>query len=713
MQPVSRRAVLRGGVLGAGVLGASMWVGPLDAIVRAPAVHAADLPEVRSEHVPALTTDRVEAGVSRSRPLAPGRPFSMVGFDAPRSARIRLRTRVGDEPWSDWVKAPPRQTDEEPDDDAPEADDRIDGATEPVWVSAADSLQIEVEGAACEDVGAHLIDSMGLGEVAAAGGGLAAASGAAASRIAHALGWGDGAATAHAAGRPDIVSRSSWGANESWRSGSPRYANSARYAVVHHTVTGNGYSQGEAPGVVRGIYRYHTQSRGWADIGYNFLIDRYGRVYEGRAGGVDRPVIGAHAGGFNTGSIGIALLGTFSSAEVPQPARDALARLLAWKFELHGIDPRGTVSITSRGSTRYSSGTTVTKPTIIGHRDVSRTACPGDAAHRHISSLRGNVEATIGQLPEPLARVGGRDGIETAVLLSGLAFPDDGSATRAVVATDGVFADAAAAGPLAGDGGPILLTRGDRLDDRVADELARVLPAGRRVYVLGGEAALAPAVEQALAERWDVVRLAGADRVETAALAAREVVEREGRRVALVARAGPNDAWADGLAAGAYGARHGCPVLLTASDRLSPGAAAAIRDLGIERTTVVGGSTAISDRVLGELPNPSRTSGSDRAGTAVAVAEGLWGVSSATERGGGALVAGGYAANAWKDALTAAPLAAVRDVPVVLTDARALPEATERYLGQLAGAAEASLVVGGPAAVSDVVARRARALLEG
>ena len=708
MESVSRRAVLRGGVLGAGLLGASLWAGPLDAIVRAPAARADTLPEVTSQQVSAFATESAEGAVRRAVPHVADKPFSMLGFDAPPGAKIRVRTAAGPGGWGDWIDVPARQPDEEPDDDAPEADDRIDGATEPVWVSAADRLQIEVEGAACEDVGAHLIDSMGLDE---AGGPGEDAVSAALDRMASAVGIGGAAATAHALSRPDMLFRRDWGANESWRSGSARYASNVRFGVVHHTVTGNGYSQAEAPGVVRGIYRYHTQSRGWSDIGYNFLIDRYGTIYEGRAGGIGRPVIGAHAGGFNSGSVGIALIGTFTSADVPQAARDALARLLAWKFELHGVDPRGTVTITSRGSTRYPSGTTVTKPTIIGHRDVSSTACPGNTAYRHIEGLRNSVEANLGDIADPLARVGGSDGIATAVLLSQLAFPDNASAERAVIATESVFADAAAGGPLAGDGGPILLTPGDALDGRVAEELARVLPDGKTVYLLGGEAALSARVERDLASRWEVVRLAGAERVETAALAAREVVEREGRRAALVARAGPDDAWADGLAAGAYGARHGCPVLLTDSNRLSPAAAQAIRDLGIERCTVVGGPTAVSDAVLGELPEATRVAGSDRAGTAVAVAEQLWGATSAGDRGGGVLLAGGYEANAWKDALTAAPVAAVRDLPVVLSAVGQLPRATEGYLEGLGDGADASYVVGGTAAISDPVSRQAAALL--
>ena len=119
--------------------------------------------------------------------------------------------------------------------------------------------------------------------------------------------------------KPQIVTRSEWGANESWRSGSPDYA-PVKMAFVHHTDSGNDYSAAEAPAIMRGVYAYHTKSLHWSDVGYNFLIDRYGTIYEGRFGGVTRGVIGAQVLGFNTGSTGISVIGTFTSATPPSAA---------------------------------------------------------------------------------------------------------------------------------------------------------------------------------------------------------------------------------------------------------------------------------------------------------------------------------------------------------------------------------------------------------
>jgi hypothetical protein len=154
------------------------------------------------------------------------------------------------------------------------------------------------------------------------------------------------------------------------------------------------YSPSESAGIVRGIYAYHVQTNGWNDIGYNFLIDRYGQIFEGRAGGVDRAVVAAHSGGFNTGSTGVSLIGTFGSASPPTVATSALRRLLAWKLDVHHVDPMATIRVTSGGSSRYAAGQTISLPTIAGHRQVSNTECPGNALYGKLPKLREDVRAT-------------------------------------------------------------------------------------------------------------------------------------------------------------------------------------------------------------------------------------------------------------------------------------------------------------------------------
>ena len=133
-----------------------------------------------------------------------------------------------------------------------------------------------------------------------------------------------------------------------------------RLAVVHHTAGTNSYTRAQAAAIVRGIEVYHVQGNGWNDIGYNFLVDRFGTVYEGRGGGVDRNVIGAHAEGFNTGTAGIALLGNYTSAVPPLAQQNALATLLAWRLDVAHVDPRSTVVYTSGGNAKFRAGQVVT-----------------------------------------------------------------------------------------------------------------------------------------------------------------------------------------------------------------------------------------------------------------------------------------------------------------------------------------------------------------
>ena len=172
-----------------------------------------------------------------------------------------------------------------------------------------------------------------------------------------------------------------------------------KMAFVHHTASGNTYTRAEAPGMVRAIYAYHTKSLHWNDIGYNFLIDRFGTIYEGRYGGITRGVIGAQVGGFNTGSTGISVIGTFTEVAPPQVVVTALERLLAWKLSLGDLDPRGTAELTCGLTDKYKKGDTVTFPVIAGHRDANRTECPGDQLYALLPAIRADVAERMSPTP--------------------------------------------------------------------------------------------------------------------------------------------------------------------------------------------------------------------------------------------------------------------------------------------------------------------------
>ncbi|MFF5924296.1 peptidoglycan recognition protein [Streptomyces flavochromogenes] len=188
--------------------------------------------------------------------------------------------------------------------------------------------------------------------------------------------------------RPKIITRKGWGADESIREKGFVYTKSIKAAFVHHSATGNNYTCAQAPSVLRSIYRYHVQSSGWRDFGYNFAVDKCGNIYEGRAGGVAKPVLGAHTLGFNTNSMGIAVLGTFTKSTPPAAVVTAVARLTAWKLGLHGVNPKGSAYLVSGGGNLYKKGSTVKFNSIAGHRDGFATECPGARLYGKLGTAR-------------------------------------------------------------------------------------------------------------------------------------------------------------------------------------------------------------------------------------------------------------------------------------------------------------------------------------
>ena len=191
------------------------------------------------------------------------------------------------------------------------------------------------------------------------------------------------------AAAPFIVPRSSWGADESIVRATPGYADQLHFAVVHHTAGKSPATIEESAAIVRGIQRYHVESNGWNDIGYNFLVDGFGQVFEGRGGGVDRNVIGAHALGFNTSSSGVAVLGNFERELPTAELQRALVQLLAWRLDVGHVDPLALVAAVS------TSGEIRTLRAISGHRDVGSTACPGENLYSLLDGLAQQV-ASVG-----------------------------------------------------------------------------------------------------------------------------------------------------------------------------------------------------------------------------------------------------------------------------------------------------------------------------
>jgi hypothetical protein len=196
-----------------------------------------------------------------------------------------------------------------------------------------------------------------------------------------------------AAGSPKIILRKAWGANERIRRANPGYAPALLNAIVHHTAGAAGSSPAQSAAIVRGIQVYHVQGNGWNDIGYNFLVDRFGQVFEGRYGGIERNVIGAHAQGFNTGSVGISVLGNYDSAALSPAAREAVSRVIAWRLDVAHVHPLSRITSISSGNARFRKGLPVWLRAVSGHRDTGFTSCPGKSVHGQLGAIARRASA--------------------------------------------------------------------------------------------------------------------------------------------------------------------------------------------------------------------------------------------------------------------------------------------------------------------------------
>lgn len=353
----------------------------------ATAVREIDVPDVaRTARGPAVVADTGRRTVA---------PFAMVGLTwAPGSAagELEVEVRVRREgSWTPWQHLP-----------AHDDGGRRPG-TEPLWVRDADAVQARVLSSS------HAPGDLELSLVGhPTPGGLARpASSDGTARLTPVARTVPQAAvlprTAAAPAMPTVVSRAAWGVDESSEStcDAGTYSETVRAAFVHHTAGTNDYTSAESAQIVRDIHAFHTQSRGFCDIGYNALVDRFGTVFEGRRGGLDLPVIGAHAGGHNLDSFGVALMGNFEQDPPPAATTDAAAGLLAWKLASNYRDPEG-----------YDSVGGETVPVISGHRDVSATLCPGQYTYDDLPALRQAVADRIAPYDSPIYRTWQRLGGE-------------------------------------------------------------------------------------------------------------------------------------------------------------------------------------------------------------------------------------------------------------------------------------------------------------
>jgi len=390
---------------------------------------------------------RVANGATRSAQVAPGTPdpistarsgavipvqdvqgdLAVVGVTWPKNAvtgadLFQIRTLTG-ATWSQWQTLDAEQGDGPDPTEAATATATATGGTSPYVVTGASKFEVRSLTTDPTPPTAAIVQVIAPGTSSA-------------DSVQPAPGAAEATTT-----KPTIYTRAQWGADETLRKGTPSYGQ-VQLGFVHHTVSSNSYSASQVPGIIRGIYEYHVKANGWNDIGYNFLIDRFGRTWEGRYGGMDKAVVGAQTLNYNSWSTGVSAIGNFDVAGVPQAVTDAYKRLFAWKLNLSGIPATGTVSYPLPPS--FSLNHKYFQR-ISGHRDGFQTACPGKYLYAKLPEIRAGAAALIGvQRRSTIQRDVDRNGAGDA--LSYTISPDGSSITGAV----SVLASATRAPVLAG-----------------------------------------------------------------------------------------------------------------------------------------------------------------------------------------------------------------------------------------------------------------------
>jgi SpoIID/LytB domain protein len=357
-----------------------------------PVAEAAPAVDVRSTAVPSVMTAADASApdgsdVVAELPKTSTSDFRMVGVtwtSGPTTGvHVEVRTRTSGV-WSPWT---PLEL---------EVQDGEGGqpGTEPLWVGEADGVAARVTSQDGTPQGVRIatIDP-GADETAATVGAAASTTTSAATTGAVTTAAFTTAATTDGAPaytpQPAIISRSAWGASAGTPCDTPAAGDRTRGVVVHHTAGSNSYTAADSAQIVRATQAYHVKSRKWCDLGYNFLVDKYGQIFEGRRGGIDRAVRAAHSGNaeVNMYAMGVSMMGNYDEVKPTPALKDAMVKLIGWRLGTNYLKAKGTYSIGGK-----------TLNMIAGHRDVLSTECPGRYGYAWLSEaggLRDRVEAYI------------------------------------------------------------------------------------------------------------------------------------------------------------------------------------------------------------------------------------------------------------------------------------------------------------------------------
>ncbi len=357
---------------------------------RAPGTPTRSNPSSTTPATPTMADGR-EVGAAVTH-IAREAPIKMVAFtwERPVDVDLKLRAKNPDGKWGPWTVLEQISRGQ-----APSAKNPV--GTEPVWVGDAREVQVAASKdglaiPAAETQGGDLAQlAVGTASTVVTELATVALNALKATLISpeSLLGLGS-SLLSPLTGGPQVVARQAWGADESIRCSQPVYSPQMRGAIVHHTAGSNDYTPQQSAEIVRGIYAYHARSLNWCDIGYNVLIDKYGQIFEGAFGGLDRNVEGTHTGGFNKETLGVSMIGNLE--EVPPTAAmvSATGKFLRWRLGKAGLNPAGTATLTSEGfaGTKFAAGTQSNLPVISGHRDYNSTSCPGVHGYAALTAIR-------------------------------------------------------------------------------------------------------------------------------------------------------------------------------------------------------------------------------------------------------------------------------------------------------------------------------------
>ena len=595
-----------------------------------------DAPTTEAVHAATTHSAAAPAEAAPAEPVAPlepaavtpptdTAPFSLVAVswtgEAPAGTTVQVRVREKDGVWTAWQELG-SGAEHGPDPGTAEAEAAgLRQGTDPLLTAGgSDGVQVRIDtpgGVLPTDASVSLVDPK--------------------TSEADVLAASTPPATAAAAGdplKPSIITRAQWGADESLRGSAPVYTGPIKVGFVHHTASTNNYTADTAAAQVRALYAYFTLSLGYSDIAYNFFVDRFGRLYEGRAGGMDKNVLGGHTAGFNQNTFAVSALGNFdiykpTSGEGTAMAT-AMARLLAWKLALNHADPSSSASLVSNsgaGTSKYEPGQTAVVPVISGHRDIGLTACPGQYLESYLPSIRTQAKAFLGtQLLAPalspsVSPYAGTGGSITT------------RATGAVAWKLEVFSPCLAApirtvtGSLAAAGTVTAAWNQRRADGSAAPpgtyRMVLSATAGSGVpYPVSKAFVVTETATSPLGPCTQVARIAESERYAAAVRVGR--IAAPSSKVVVLAPG--SDAYEpEALVAAPLAAAKKAPLLLTGTASVPAAVVTEIKRRGATTAYVVGTSTQVSSAVITQLRSLgvttiTRLSGVTRSATATAVA---------------------------------------------------------------------------------------------